>query len=84
MEIDKIDKDVKEYFEKLVTNEFQGHDGLALKYLCDLHKGICPNGHEELEIRLEQLEVAISDLQSNQKTESKKSQVKSIGGQVIK
>mgnify|MGYP007031185861 CR=1 FL=1 len=85
MIIDKISKDVEDYFRKLVTDEFQGHQGLALKYLCDLHKGICPNGHEELEFKLDTVAMKLAEIEErlNQTTESRKEHIKTLGGVVI-
>ena len=86
MIIEKISKDVEEYFRKLVIDEFQEHAGLALKYLCDLHKGICPNGHEELEFKIDTIAMKLAqiDEQLNQITESRKEHIRSLGGQIIK
>ena len=86
MLIEKISKDVEEYFRKLVTDEFQEHSGLALKYLCDLHKGICPNGHEELEFKIDTLALKLQEIEDrlNQTTESRKEHRKTIGGVVIR
>ena len=86
MLIEKISKDVEEYFRKLVTDEFQEHSGLALKYLCDLHKGICPNGHEELEFKIDTLAMKLAEIEErlNQTTESRKEHTRSIGGQLIR
>ena len=85
MIIDKINKDVEDYFRKLVTDEFQEHSGLALKYLCDLHKGICPNGHEELEFKMDTLAMKLAEIEErlNQTTESRKEHIKTLGGVVI-
>ena len=86
MLIEKISKDVEEYFRKLVTDEFQGHDGLALKYLCDLHKGICPNGHEELDFKIDTLALEIDQIkqQLGQVTESRKEHTRTMSGRVIR
>jgi len=84
--VEKISNDVQEYFNKLVTNEFQGHQGLALKYLCDLHKGICPNGHEELDFKIDTIAMKLAEIEErlNQTTESKKEHTKSLSGRVIR
>ena len=87
MNIEKVDKDVEDYFGSLVKHEFQGHAGLALKYLCDIHKGICPNGHEELELKIDTLAVEIDKIQeylNQDKTEDRKEGITSIGGNKIK
>ena len=86
MIIEKISKDVQEYFDKLVTDEFQGHSGLALKYLCDIHKGICPNGHEELDFKIDTIAIKLGEIEErlNQQTDSKKEHIKTIGGVVIR
>ena len=86
MIIEKINKDVEEYFRKLVTDEFQGHQGLALKYLCDLYKGICPNGHEELEFKMDTIAMKVVEIEErlNQTTESRIEKIKTMNGRVIK
>ena len=86
MIIENVSKDIEDYFRKLVTDEFQEHSGLALKYLCDLHKGICPNGHEELEFKLDTIAMKLAELEErlNQNTESRKEHTRSIGGQLIR
>ena len=86
MIIEKIGKDVEDYFRKLVTDEFQEHSGLALKYLCDLHKGICPNGHEEIELKIDILtnEFNLLREQVNQQVNSKKEHIRGLSGNIIK
>ena len=86
MIIDKINKDVEDYFRKLVTDEFQEHSGLALKYLCDLHKGICPNGHEELEFKMDTLAMKLAEIEErlNQTTESRTEKIRTMNGRVIR
>ena len=86
MLIENISKDVEEYFRKLVTDEFQEHSGLALKYLCDLHKGICPNGHEELEFKMDTLAMKLAEIEErlNQTTESRTEKIRTMNGRVIR
>ena len=86
MIIEKISKDVEDYFRQLVNDEFQGHQGLALKYLCDLHKGICPNGHEELELQIAGIAMKLREIEErlSQDTESRKEHTRSLSGKVIR
>ncbi len=86
MLIEKLDKDVEDYFRNLVNKEFQGYAGIALKYLCDLHKGICPNGHEEIELKLDYLQGRIEQIQEqiSGNNESKKERIKGLAGNTIK
>lgn len=70
----KTTSKTEEYFKKL-SEEFDGNLGFTLKFLCDLHAGYYPSGHEELEHDIELLAQKIEQIEKsleNSKDEGRK------------
>ena len=80
--ISRIPIETRDYFLELAKREFEDDFGMTLKFLCDLHKGYFPTGHEEINARLDMLEVGLMELKETAKPKTRT--IRTVGGKVLK
>ena len=78
--ISRVPTKTKDGFIKLANEEFAEDYGLCLKFLYDIYQGYFPTGHEDIEIRLANLEKELEEL----KGKSEKGSIKTLSGKKIR
>jgi hypothetical protein len=74
-------------FKEIANEMYEGHYGFTLKYLLDIHDGICKSNHEEIYMALEEITSKIAMLETritNTKPKDEKKIRTNLKGQEVK
>ncbi len=71
----RVPEITRDYFQELANKEFESDYGMCLKFLCDLHKGYFPTGHEEIEAKIDLLASELANIKEQLPKQKKRKTV---------
>lgn len=83
LHVTKVNADVKRWFMEFANLDFQGHYGMALKWLIDYYTGSLPVPGEELNARLALIEQRLDKIESKPAEQEGRKPILNLRGETI-